>query len=137
MKLWQFAAICGIILAILLIGQWHVTRGAELHGYFEFGKTLETTEAVAKFELQLHSDIWRFHNELYGGTEVWMKYGGISSYPFKDIYFLGDRIRFEPFYIEIEHFCNHPVYSKYNHEWWIRNKYSGNTLTTVSIGVYW
>ena len=137
MKLWQFVAICVVAFWVLLFGYWQVAEPAELHGYFKFGKTLETTEAVAKFELQLHSDIWRFHNELYGGTEVWMKLHNIHGEPFKDIYFIGDRIRYEPFYIEIEHYCNHPVYSSYNHEWWIENRKSKNGLTTVSIGVQW
>ena len=137
---WKILLICiivAIFLMIFLIVTVYEGEAAELHGYFEFGKTLETTEAVAKLELQLHHDVWFFHNEVYGGWETWMKFGGLSDYPYKDIYFIGDRIRYKPFYIEIEHFCNHPVYSKYNHEWWRKNERSGNALTTVSIGVEW
>jgi len=109
---------------------------AELHGYFEFGKTLETNDAIAKLQLEVHHDIWRFENMIYGGWETWMKYG-FRSAPYKDIYFIGYQTTYEPLYLKIEHWCNHPVYSTYNHEWWAVNQRSGGALTTVSIGVKW
>ena len=110
---------------------------AEIHGFFRFGKTLENDWAVAELEMSFDHNIWRFENSLYGGWETWMVYGGKSSYPFKDIYHVGYRAVYKPIYVEIEHFCNHPVYSTYNADWWNVNQRSGNALTTVSIGVEW
>ena len=109
---------------------------AELHGDFKFGKTLENEWAVAELQLELHHSIWRFDNVLYGGWETWMIYS-FRSKPFKDIYSIGYRVGYNRFYAEIEHFCNHPVYSTYNASWWEANRRSGNALTTVSIGVKW
>jgi len=126
-----------LLLVIFFMVTPIITYGAEIHGYFEFSKTLETRDAIAKIELQIHSDIWRLHNELYGGWETWMKFGGLGNSPFKDIYWIGDKITYAPLYLKIEHFCNHPVYSTYNHEWWLKNQRSGNALTTIYIGIEW
>ena len=76
-------------------------------------------------------------NELYGGWQTWFVLGGFNNHPFKDVYFLGNRIHFKNYYFEIERHCNHPVYSSYNKSWWEDNLKTQGYLTTISIGVKW
>jgi hypothetical protein len=72
----------------------------------------------------------------------------ITGYPFRNIYFYGTRLNIAGFFIDYQHFCNHPVqstsihckYTKINGikyygqtESWYSNFY-GETISTVSIG---
>jgi hypothetical protein len=109
----------------------------ELHGYVELGKAFENSWAVAKGQVELHHKVMGFDNMLYGSWETWMVYRGMTSSPFKDIYGIGYRISYDNIYLQYEHFCNHPVFSSYNAEWWVNNRRSGNALTTISVGVRW
>jgi len=135
----RWGIMAGLVLFVLLFLIFAAPKiyPAELHGYFEFGKTLETQDAIAVLQLEVHHDIWRFENMLYGGWETWMKARLPLNAPYKDIYHIGYQVGYNALYTKIEHFCNHPVYSTYNHEWWYKNQRSGNALTTVSIGVKW
>ena len=137
---WKVLFICLVLmifLVIIMIVSVYTAEGAEIHGYLELGKAIENDWAVMEVQLELHHSIWIFDNICFGGWETWVIYGGKSNYPFKDIYNVGYRIGYKIFYAEIEHYCNHPVYSTYNADWWNVNQRSGNALTTVSIGVEW
>lgn len=125
------------LLIIIILLFLPVSAFAEIHGFFEVGKTLENEWTKAEIELQWWMGQGNFRNELYGGWQTWFVLGGFNNYPFKDIYFFGDRIHFRNWYFEVERFCNHPVYSRYNRDWWSENLSKQGYLTTFSIGIKW
>jgi len=125
-----------IFLSILLVFV-NTYLKAEIHGHFEIGKTIENEWAKTEIELQWWIGKGIIKNELYGGWQTWFIPHNLRGAPFKDVYFLGDRIHFRNFYLELEHFCNHPVYSYYNRSWWNDNISNKGSLTTVSIGIKW
>lgn len=131
---WVIVVLCVLFFMLFAVKKIYP---AELHGQVEMGKTLENDWAVMNVQLELHHSIWIFDNVYFGGWETWVIRNGIFNSPFKDIYNTGYRIGYKNFYVEIEHYCNHPVYSSYNAEWWNVNRRSGNSLSTVSIGVKW
>ena len=125
------------LLIILILLFLPVSAIAETHGFFEFEKALENDYAKAEIQLELHHNIWRFENTLYGGWETWFVLHDLKGAPFCSIYHMGYQIMYKPFYLEIEHFCNHPVYSTYNRDWWGSNFRNSQKLTTVGIGIKW
>jgi len=109
---------------------------AEIHGFFEAGYAIGEGEDAVFTEIELQW--WRgggfVRNELYGGIETW----AINiQHPFKALYTIGDRVHFGNFYLQIEHGCNHAVYSPYNKDWWHKNLYTTGDLTTFSAGIKW
>jgi len=125
------------IILVILMFVIAVPGFAEIHGFFEFGKALENDYAKAEIQLELHHNIWRFENTLYGGWETWFVLHDLKGAPFCSIYHMGYQIMYKPFYLEIEHFCNHPVYSTYNTDWWGSNFRNSQKLTTIGIGIKW
>ena len=125
------------LIIILILMFLPISAFAEIHGFFEMGKTVENEWAKAEMELQYHFDIWKFHNQIYGGWETWFIFNELIGSPFRDIYHLGYKIEYKKLYAEIEHFCNHPVYSSYNIGWWYDNIKGQGRLTTISVGVNW
>ena len=126
-----------MLIIMLLVILLPVSLYAEIHGRFEVGNVIENEWAYAEIELQWWVGKGSLKNELYGGWQTWFVPHDLCGAPFKDVYFLGNRIHLRKFYFEIEHFCNHPVYSYYNRYWWTENVSNRGDLTTVSIGVKW
>jgi len=123
-----------IMLLLILVP---ISLYAEICGHFVVGNVIENEWAYAEIEIQWWIGKGSLKNELYGGWQTWFIPHDLRGTPFKDVYFLGDRIYFKNFYIELEHFCNHPVYSYYNRSWWNNNISNRGSLTTISIGVEW
>ena len=126
-----------MLIIILLVILLPISLYAEIHGVLEVGKAIENKWAYAEIELQWWVGKGSLKNELYGGWQTWFVFGGFNNYPFKDIYFFGDRIHFKNLYFEIERFCNHPVHSRYNKDWWGEIMSTQSYLTTISMGVQW
>lgn len=107
---------------------------ADLHGELEFGKALEDSSGYVKVDLLYACTLNRLELGLFGGWLTWFDTteSRFAYSPFQDIYSIGARLRWEPFYVQIKHFCNHPVWDGYRQRGLI-----GENLTTISAGVRW
>lgn len=121
-----------------------------LSGEIELGSDIASYNAFADVNAAFNLYFWKCKNSLYGGSTTWMRMDWYkpSAYPFREIYYYGNRFSLYGFFIDVKHFCNHPVNSKTIHStteifpdgtivkikdgWW--SNYWGETLTTVSIG---
>ena len=119
---------------ILLLLFSSASAFAELHGALEIGKVLEDTSGYAKVDLLYTHTLGRLELDAFGGWLTWFDAtDSLFAYsPFQDIYSVGARVMIKPFYLQIKHFCNHPVVDGYLRRGEIRE-----VLTAVSVGVRW
>lgn len=111
-------------------------------GDVALGSDIASYNAFCDMKVGFNIYFWKCKNTLYGGSLTWMQmdWSGASAYPFREIYFYGNRFSLVGFYIDVKHFCNHPVYSskihgepmRENYKWW-SNEW-GQTITAISIG---
>lgn len=114
------------------------TYAGEIHGNLEIGKETNVNRYYSQINLNYNFTLWRLKNRIYGGWETWFVVNdNLSGNPFRDIYTLGYKIQCGIFYGKFEHFCNHPVYSKYNENWFDENLETGGTFNTYTIGIEW
>lgn len=116
---------------------------AEIHGSFEIGKDLthEENQGFIKFDLQYDFDVWALNIMPYGSTTSWFFLDDyFKKWPelglFRNIYEFGLRLTIEPFYADLNHYCNHAVYTSYNQDNWLDMRWQ-DSLTTLSIGIEW
>ena len=120
-----------ILLLLLLV--W--TASAEIHGSFGVGNMLDEPDiAFAQIQLEWFID-WLIDISLFGGWLTWFQHvdGHLSKAPFQDLYFLGGRVYWDHFYLDLRHECTHPVVSGSTH--FDLNR--GDSLTSISVGVAW
>lgn len=110
---------------------------AEVHGYLQLDKAVDSQIAIAETEVQLWLGKGDLKNELYGGWQTWLLSNNLRGYPFRDMYWLGNRLHYKRYYLEINHYCVHEVYSVYNDPDIINTYLDKESLTTVGIGVQW
>ena len=121
------------ILFFFLVG-FSLPIFADLHGELEIGKTFEDTSGYIKVDLLYAWTLGCLELDLFGGWLTWfdMTERLFTCSPFQDIYSIGACLHWEPFYLQIKHFCNHPVYDGYQ-----RRGIIGGNLTAISVGVCW
>lgn len=126
-----------------------------LSGEIELGSDIASYNAFADVNAAFNLYFWKCKNSLYGGSTTWMQmdWNEPTAYPFREIYYLGNRFSIYGFFIDVKHFCNHPVksnelhnsqktywdssgksttYYSMNSKWY--SEFWGETITTVSIG---
>lgn len=121
-----------------------------LSGEIKLGSDIDSYNAFADLYASLNLYVWKCKFSFFGGNLCWfqMDWNKPSGYPFRNIYSYGGRFEIAGFFIQAEHFCNHPVKSnqlhtesyyiygnKYyneNQKWY--NNFWGETITTVSVG---
>jgi hypothetical protein len=121
-----------------------------LSGEIELGSDIASYNAFADVNAAFNLYFWKCKNSLYGGSTTWIRMDWYkpSAYPFREIYYYGNRFSLYGFFIDVKHFCNHPVKSNELHstrivingrdyytmnEKWYSN-FWGETLTTISVG---
>ncbi len=104
----------------------------ETHGEFRVGRDVESPLAFTYILIE----VTQAPVTLYGSWRTWFEFDPPSGYPFRDIYTVGAEIVRGIVFFNIEHFCNHPVYSPALEDRWQSNIW-GETITTISIGVRW
>ena len=116
---------------------------AEMHGALEIGKDLthEENQGYIKIDLQYDLDIWALNIMPYGSFTSWVFLNdyfktGFEFGLFRNIYEFGIRLSVEPFYADLNHYCNHAVYTTYNKDNWLDMRWQ-DSLTTLSIGIEW
>ena len=139
------AIICFIMLTtpLMAVEDWSVTAGLSMSNY---NKTCRSSETFPQDEAAMNGrafysgqiDLalkWRwsnwkifkyYHHEIYySATTYFYKNGGSfkKHIPYRDIYVTGTRIWISAFYVEYEHYCNHPVYSSQIDREWLGNKW--------------
>lgn len=80
-----------------------------------------------------------FIHNFYAGIRTWMIREEIKScQPFRSIYTIGYKISYEKFYIDIQHYCNHAVYTDAMEEYWTeKNSFSNFQVTETPANQYW
>jgi len=111
---------------------------AEMHGSFEVGRDVDRPEAYAKVDLDYSFPVVALTIHIYGGWETWLQ-TGIDGLPYTmmyDILLTGLKIDIDDIYIDVHHWCSHPL--------WSNPPYKGSTSvyihqirTIVSVGVKW
>ncbi len=104
----------------------------EIHGEFQVGHDTESPLAFTYILLE----VIQAPVTLYGSWRTWFEFDMPSGYPFRDIYTVGAELTWGNVFFDVNHFCNHAVYSPALAERWQSNVW-GETITTVSIGVRW
>lgn len=122
-----------------------------LSGEIELGSDIASYNAFANVNAAFNLYFWKCKNKLYGGSLTWMQmdWQQPTAYPFREIYYFGNRFSLYGFFVDVKHFCNHPVksdalhtmyytdyngmtYTLNNKRWW--SNYWGEAMTTVSVG---
>ncbi len=105
----------------------------ETHGEFRAGHDVEKTSVA--FTL-IRLEVTQAPVTLYGSVRTWFWFDFPGGRPFRNIYDVGARVDWKNLFLDVNHFCNHPVYSEMKRYEWLNNIW-GETITTVSIGVRW
>jgi len=91
----------------------------------------------ADLYVEYRFNVWMLENKIYGNwrTIVISRaiHGTPGFFPFRDIYGAGLQTMFNGIFINLEHFCNHPVYSGEPTNVAMHNRYV-ETMTTFSVG---
>jgi len=115
---------------------------SEIHGSFEIGKDLvhEENQGYIKIDLQYDIDIWKFEIMPYGSWTSWVFLDDIFKEQqlglFRDVYEFGLKLTLEPFYVDLNHYCNHAVYTTYSQKNWLDMRWQ-DAMTTLSVGIEW
>lgn len=107
----------------------------ETHGEFRVGHDTESPNAFAYVRLE----ITQAPITLYGSWRTWFEYDlvpPLTGHPFRDIYEVGARLDWRNLFFDVNHFCNHAVYSAALADQWRSNVW-GEAITTISAGVRW
>ena len=114
-----------------------------LSGEIELGSDIASYNAFADVNAAFNIYFWKCKNSLYGGSTTWMQmdWNKPSAYPFREIYYYGNRFSIYGFFVDVRHFCNHSVKSNalhtdaygYENKQW-RSNFWGETMTTISVG---
>lgn len=120
-----------IILLVLLLAASPL-MAIDVHGEFQAGHSVEDTAAFTDIRLELV----QASVTLYGGIRTWYWLDLPGGRPFRNIYDIGARLSWDVLFLDVNHFCNHPVFSEMPRYEWLNQKW-GETITTVSVGVRW
>ncbi len=113
-----------------------ITLFADIHGEVKAGKALEIdagfTEITIQYDFEFDKSILTFS----GSWLTWFQFTDkiILFAPFQDIYSVGAEYKINNMFFNINHFCNHPVYSGYGI---LEDLKRGENLTTISAGIKW
>ena len=142
-----------IIIALMIMScsvSYAIPVSLTLSGEIELGSDIASYNAFADVNAAFNIYFWKCKNSLYGGSITWMQmdWNKPSAYPFREIYYYGNRFSLYGFFIDVRHFCNHPVksnklhtetvyrygnkYETANENWY--SNFWGETMTTVSVG---
>lgn len=136
------------ILVFLCSSAYAIDVKLTLSGEVELGSDVDSYNSFADVNAAFNLYFWKCKISLYGGNLCWlqMDWQKPSGYPFREIYTYGARFNIAGFFINYQHFCNHPVKSNKLHikqlgksnyytmnEKWYSN-FWGETITTVSVG---
>ncbi len=119
------------ILLILLLTAAPVVA-LETHGQFQAGRSVEDSTAFTYLQIEIVQSIVT----LYGGIRTWFWLDLPAARPFRNIYDIGARLSIGSLFLDLNHFCNHPVWSEMERYEWYSQKW-GETITTISVGVRW
>lgn len=82
-------------------------------GAFDLGSDVDSKNCFNDIELNLNYYVWIFKFQMYVKNTCWFVIDppAGSGYPFRHIYQYGGRVKIWGFFIDVNHFCNHPVSS--------------------------
>jgi len=102
----------------------------DVHGEFRVGRDLQEPLAFTYLRLEVPVSLFT----AYGSWHTWFEFDLPEAYPFRDIYEVGVRLDWRNLFLDVNHFCNHGVFSDET-DW--RNQKWVEVITTVSVGVRW
>lgn len=116
----------GIILLLLVTP----LNALEIHGEFRVGSSLDEQAAT-----KIRIDLVQAPVTLYGGWMTEFIVAPPWGYPLSDTYEVGVRLDWSRWFLDVNHFCEHAVWSEQK-DWGSLQK-QNRDQTTVSIGVRW
>ena len=117
---------------ILLLALIVAPLGAlEPHGEFRVGHVGKTSAAFTYVYLEFAQG----PVTLYGSWRTQFEVDPPWGYPFSDTYEVGARLDWRGWFLDINHFCEHAVWS--GQEDWGSLKGRNIDQTTISVGVRW
>ncbi len=115
---------------------------ANLNGKIEIGHNIqkfnENRVSYAFMETGYDFYLLKLRHRFYGSWRTWFYQSSkiiIDNKPFRDIYTIGYKAKYDIVYFKVQHFCNHPVLSDYDKKWF-SNRW-GQSATSFSIGLEW
>ena len=102
----------------------------EVHGEFQAGYSPQDELSFTEIRLEFVQG----PVTLYGGWQTWFDLDLPRAIPYRDIYDVGARIDWRDLFLDINHACDHPVWS--GQKDWLSQKWVDVT-TTISLGVRW
>jgi hypothetical protein len=134
-----------IIIAIMILScsaAYAIPVRLTLSGEIELGSDIASYNAFADVNAAFNLYFWKCKNSLYGGSTTWMQmdWNEPSGNPYREIYYIGNRFSIYGFFVDVRHFCNHPVFTQihynrygYENQKWQSN-FWGETITTIAVG---
>ncbi len=122
---------CTLSLLILLLS-CTFCYSLDIHGEFQVGHDVESPNAFA----YVYLEVTQTPAMLYGSWRTWFELESLWGTPFRDIYELGLQLSWRSLFVDLNHFCNHPVWSRSNQSSWLDNRW-GQAITVLSIGMKW
>lgn len=130
-----------IIIFLLLSSPLVAGTKVTISGELELGSDVQSYNAFFDVNLGLNVYYWKLKNYTYVGSTTWMvaDWNKPSAYPFREIYYYGNRLSVYGAFIDVKHFCNHAVRSsaihgdEYESKKW-RSNFWGETITSISVG---
>ena len=104
----------------------------ETHGEFRAGHDVESPTAFTYIRLE----VVQAPITLYGSWRTWFEFDPPTGNPFRDIYTVSAEIAWGDLFLDLNHFCNHPVLSRALVRQWNSNVWE-ESITTISVGVRW
>jgi len=127
-----------LVLSAYVFNPTEIPAG-EIHGNVEIGQNPNTQQIFSIVNISYDFDLWIFDNSIYSGIEVWSlpadEINPVS--PFLDTYKIGYTISYKIFYINIYHWCSHPVYHNQSSIVWRETIKLDQEATTIAVGIRW
>ena len=109
---------------------------ADIHGEVKAGKAIEQDIIFAEITIEYDFEFEKSILSLYASWLSWFQCTDQFMFfaPYQIIYSVGTEYGINNMFIDVNHFCNHPVYSGYGI---LEDLKRGENLTTISAGIKW
>ena len=112
---------------------------AEVHGNVEFGYDTDKQIEYADVNVEYHWKPLCFTHIIYGGVKTYFFMDNTTvTQILKGIFTIGTIVQYQDFYIQLNHFCSHPIINTPAWKQEIFESYFWDSSgTQISVGIKW